>query len=89
MTRRYKIPISECIVTYLSGRGRNGATSRQIADHVWSVLGDRVPLSSIYSVLYGRLPGAKGAYNALFERLESEGNSKYRLIAKHAEKSRR
>lgn len=77
---RYKIPISECVFTFLKTQGTKGATAREIAESVWETLGPNVPLSSIYSVLYGRLEGAKGHYYPLFERIEKDGKNKYRLI---------
>lgn len=89
MVRKYRISISQCVVNFLSAKGAGGATAGEVCDEVWSVLGDGVPSSSIYSVLYGRLPGAKGKYRALFERVFSGDQNRYRLLGVHGSKGKK
>ena len=68
------------MVEFLQVQGRKGATATEIRHAIWEALGDDVPNSSIYSVLYGRLPEAKGNYKPLFERFLQDEIVRYRLI---------
>lgn len=80
MVRKYRISISECIVKFLREQGVRGATAGEIRNAVWEELGDEVPVSSIYSVLYARIPGAKGDFKPYFERFSTGEQNKYRLL---------
>jgi len=77
---RYRMPISKCIIDFLQERGSAGATAGEICQKVWEILGEDVPNSSIYSMIFSRIPGAKGNYTPLYERFEAKGQNRYRLL---------
>ena len=70
----------EIIHRFLSKKGQRGATLAEIYAEVRCQLGADVPDSSVRSVLYKRLPGAKGKYRSRFTRLSTPGGNRYRLL---------
>lgn len=71
--------ILQCIAEYLSGCGSKWASASDVCEAVRESLGE-VPVSSIYSTLYGPLPGAKDGYRPLFERQIRKNQNVYRLL---------
>lgn len=80
MPRKYKISIADCIVAVLKKKGRQGATAPEIFEAVRKELDPAVPKSSVYSVLYARIPGAKSKFLPRFERFQYRDENKYRLL---------
>lgn len=71
--------ISQSIAACLKGTGTDGATLAEIYAAVHAAIGDYKD-TSVRSVLYKRLPGAKSNYRPMFERFSKNGETRYRLL---------
>jgi hypothetical protein len=80
MAKRPEKSLADAIIAFLATTGEAGATLPDIYAAVRADLGPHVRDTSIRSVLYMRLHGAKSKYKARFERWQVEGKYRYKLF---------
>lgn len=71
--------VTESIAAFLKVRGHTGATLSELYEIVRTSTGP-VADTSIRSVLYKRLIGAKSRYRPMFERFSMGEETRYRLL---------
>ena|SRR2546422_11630432 len=77
MAKRPEKSLADAIIAFLATTGEAGATLPDIYAAVRADLGPQVRDTSIRSVLYMRLHGAKGKYKPRFARARVEGKYRY------------
>ena len=80
MAKRPDKSLADAIIAFLATTGEQGATLPDMYAAVRADLGPQVRDTSIRSVLYMRLHGAKSKYKPRFERSRVEGKYRYTLF---------
>ncbi len=80
MAKRPEKSLADAIIAFLATTGEAGATLPDIYAAVRADLGPQVRDTSIRSVLYMRLHGAKSKYKPRFERARVAGKYRYKLF---------
>jgi hypothetical protein len=80
MAQKLHRSMTDALRDFLATKDEQGATLAEIYAAVHADLGDNIIDTSIRSILYKRLAGAKGKYKPYFERRIVNGKYQYKLL---------